>query len=132
METKLCKLLHDKAQQLADMYSDPTKARKNVNGIRYDVDRVLVCSDLTGAVVLRKSNGQRALIWCYWVTYQTRDGNDGEFRWLTIRYDHLYGMTRLLAIMANVEQRNYRSNVGAAPVPAMQSNDEWLREYGDE
>lgn len=114
MEQKLCRLLDHKATELAEMYSDPERAKKNTGGVLFEVEKVTVCSDLTGAVTLKKSNGQRCLIWCYWIAMNTRDGNGGEFRWLTVRYDHLYGMSRLIQLMAQIEQKNYESNT--APV----------------
>jgi hypothetical protein len=129
MEARLCKLLDQKADELARIYSDPTLAKKNINGVAYAVDHTFVCSDLTGTVVLKKSNGQRVVIWCYWIAFQSRDGNNGEFRWLTVRYDHLFGMARLTQIMAAVEAKNFKSNIAPVEAPVVDDHAEWWSEY---
>lgn len=112
MKQHLCVLLDKKARELAEIYTN--KAPKNTEGIVFELEHVHVTSELTGVVVLKKSNGQRVAIWLYWISFRSNDGHGGEWRWHTFRYDHLYGMQRLIDIVDEMEQENYKANL--APV----------------
>ena len=104
MKAEICAELQMEAEQLAEVYTN--KAPKNTSGIVYEVERVRPLSDTTGAVVMMKSNGQRAVFWFHYITKRGKR----EWRWLTVTYDHLYGMNRLIQLMYEVEGMNFKAN----------------------
>lgn len=120
MKASICRSLKELASQLAAVYSDPKKAPKNKYGIKFEVDEVIVCSELVGCIVLKKSNGQRAVIKCEWINYNV----GGKWHWSTLRYDHLYGMQQIINIMHRVEQQNYLANTNPiGGLPDQDAND---------
>lgn len=104
MQKDIAKKLHDVAESVATVYSNPHR-EGNGNKETFAVHRITPLSDRTASVVYKKSSGKLAAFFFYY-----RNGVSEGWYHFVPSDSHLVGMHLFGTHKANVEAYNYKHN----------------------
>ena len=104
MQAQRAILLRRFAADFAAMLSNPDRP-KNPGEIFRVVD-IVVLSEMTAAIKMKKDTGKLALGWAYWVPR----AYNPEWRGFCVTYQHLTGMEKVADLLHDIEQHNYWLN----------------------
>lgn len=93
--------LREKAEEVARMFSDPSRAH-NPSGEAFEVEEIQALSEYTAAIVYLKSSGKRAIAFFYY--------NNGGWYFFFPSDSHLIGMEAFAEVKRKVEEKNFEKN----------------------
>lgn len=101
MKRDLALSLREKAEEIAEWMSREKQGYANHT---FMVAEVRPLSEFSGVLVLNKSDGKKALVFCYWSEFAEK------WRWFLPKESHIVGMERLREFHLSVEAHNFGLN----------------------
>ena len=101
MEKKKVHLLHKKAKETAEVFSNPARGYGEI----FQVSQIIPLSETTAIVDFAKNTNKHAMTFFYWI-----NGNGGYWQYYFPTYDHCVGMEKVREYLHKVEIHNFDKN----------------------
>lgn len=106
MNQQTARLLRNKAVEVALNFSRPDRGGNPAAEV-FQVDRTVVLSEVTAAVIFHKSSGKKAVAFFYYINSRAAP----RWEYFFITYTHLTCLDRVKELLFDVEQHNYAVSV---------------------
>lgn len=101
MQERVKLLLIDKANEVADIFSNPNR-EFNYSKETFRVEKIHPLSENTACVIFIKSSGKKALAFFYWL-----ESRGGYWEFFFIKDSHLLGFGKVGELLQKVEEHNF-------------------------
>lgn len=109
MKREVAIKLKETAHEIEKIFSDPNRKFNTLKEV-YTLEKLIVLSEYTAALIFKKNTGKKALVFAYHTM-----ATDGKWQYFFPKESHTVGMSKVAGLLNEVEQHNYSYNLQELP-----------------